>query len=156
MTSCAVIIVQLFSCIFHQIPIFLALPAFFFPIGRRIMPVILGGYAVTIDTFVSDRVLRKIDEFNQKALLNSSAKKPYKPIEISEEGLELIEYLSLDCTSAEGVWHSDAEIKIDKNGFVILNGVKTKDFWDGRIYCEKKPLRLKIRNICGDETVWNL
>ncbi len=117
---------------------------------------LLGGYAVTIDTFVSDRVLRKIDEFNQKALLNSSAKKPYKPIEISEEGLELIEYLSLDCTNAEGVWHSDAEIKIDKNGFVILNGVKTKDFWDGRICCENKPLRLKIRNICGDETVWNV
>ena len=41
---------------------------------------LLGGYAVTIDTFVSDRVLRKIDEFNQKALLNSFAKKPYKPI----------------------------------------------------------------------------
>ena len=117
---------------------------------------LLGGYAVTIDTFVSDRVLRKIDEFNQRALLNSSAKKPYKPIEISEEGLELIEYLSLDCTNAEGVWHSDAEIKIDKNGFVILNGVKTKDFWDGHICCEKKPLRLKIRNICGDETVWNV
>lgn len=117
---------------------------------------LLGGYAVTIDTFVSDRVLRKIDEFNQKALLNSSAKKPYKPIEISEEGLELIEYLSLDCTNAEGVWHSDAEIKIDKNGFVILNGVKTKDFWDGCICCEKKPLRLKIRNICGDETVWEV
>lgn len=117
---------------------------------------LLGGFAVTIDTFVSDRVLRKIDEFNQKALLNSSAKKPYKPIEISEEGLELIEYLSVDCTSAEGVWHSDAEIKIDKNGFVILNGVKTKDFWGGRICCEKKPLRLKIRNICGDETVWEV
>lgn len=117
---------------------------------------LLGGFAVTVDTFVSDRVLRKIDDFNQKALLNSSAKKPYKPIEISEEGLELIEYLSLDCTSAEGVWHSDAEIKIDKNGFVILNGSKTKDFWDGRICCEKKPLRLKIRNICGDETVWEV
>lgn len=117
---------------------------------------LLGGFAVTIDTFVSDRVLRKIDEFNQKALLNSSTKKPYKPIEISEEGLELIEYLSVDCTGAEGIWHSDAEIKIDKNGFVILNGVKTKEFWDGRICCEKKPLRLKIRNICGDETVWEV
>lgn len=112
--------------------------------------------AVTIDTFVSDRVLRKIDEFNQKAMLNASAKKPYKPIEISEEGLELIEYLSVDCTSAEGVWHSDSEIKIDKNGYVIRNGVKTKEFWDGRICSEKKPLRLKIRNICGDETVWTV
>lgn len=126
-----------------------------FNLGER-QDDLLGGFAVTIDTFVSDRVLRKIDEFNQKALLNSSAKKPYKPIEISEEGLELIEYLSVDCTSAEGVWHSDAEIKIDKNGFVILNGVKTKDFWDGRICSEKKPLRLKIRNICGDETVYEV
>lgn len=113
---------------------------------------LLGGWAVRIDKFVSDRVLQKIDEFNRKAALNASAKKPFKPIEISEDGLELIEYLSLDCTSAEGEWHSDSEIKIDKLGYVILNGVKTKDFWDGAIRSEKKPLRLKIRNICGDET----
>lgn len=117
---------------------------------------LFGGYAVTIDKFISDRVLSKIAEFNQKALLNSSAKKPYKPIEISEDGLELIEFLSIDCTSKDGEWHSDSEIKIDKNGFVIVNGNKTKDFWDGKIRCEQKPLRLKIRNICGDETVWEV
>ena len=117
---------------------------------------LLGGYAVTIDKFISDRVLSKIAEFNQKALLNSSAKKPYKPIEISEDGLELIEFLSVDCTATDGEWHSDSEIKIDKNGFVIVNGNKTKEFWDGRIRCEQKPLRLKIRNICGDETVWEV
>ena len=117
---------------------------------------LLGGYAVTIDKFISDRVLSKIAEFNQKALLNSSAKKPYKPIEISEDGLELIEFLSIDCTAIEGEWHSDSEVKIDKNGFVIVNGNKTKEFWDGRIRCEKKPFRLKIRNICGDETVWEV
>ena len=117
---------------------------------------LFGGYAVSIDKFISDRVLSKIAEFNQKALLNSSAKKPYKPIEISEDGLELIEFLSVDCTAAEGEWHSDSEIKIDKNGFVIVNGNKTKDFWDGKIRCEQKPLRLKIRNICGDETVWEV
>lgn len=117
---------------------------------------LFGGYAVTIDKFMSDRVLSKIAEFNQKALLNSSAKKPYNPIEISEDGLELIEFLSVDCTAAEGEWHSDSEIKIDKNGFVIINGAKTKDFWDGSICSENKPLRLKIRNICGDETVWEV
>lgn len=117
---------------------------------------LLGGYAVTIDKFISDRVLSKITEFNQKALLNSSAKKPYKPIEISEDGLELIEFLSVDCTATDGEWHSDSEIKIDKNGYVIVNGNKTKEFWDGRIRSEKKPLRLKIRNICGDETVWEV
>ena len=117
---------------------------------------LFGGYVVSIDTFLSDRVLQKIFEFNQKSLLNSTSKKPFKPIEISDSGLELIEYLSVDCTSLDGEWHSDSEIKIDKNGYVIRNGEKTKEFWNGNIYSENKPLRLKIRNICGDETVWEI
>ena len=112
------------------------------------------GYTVTIDRFISDRVLGKIMEYNQKSMLNS--KKAFKPIEISEDGLELIEFLSLDCTAADGEWHSDSEIKIDKLGYVIRNGQKTKTFWDGTIQSEKQPLRLKIRNICGDETVWDV
>ena len=115
---------------------------------------LLGGYAVTVDKFLSDRVMQKIFEFNEKARMSATAKKSFKPIEISEEGLELIEYLSVDCTAAEGQWHSDSEIKIDKLGYVIRNGTKTKDFWDGTIRSDKKPLRLKIRNICGDETEW--
>lgn len=117
---------------------------------------LFGGYAVVVDTFVSDRVLQKITEFNEKARMNATAKKPFKPIEVSEDGLELIEYLSLDCSAAQGEWHSDSEIKIDKNGYVIRNGEKTKEFWDGTICSEKMPLRLKIRNICGDETVWEV
>ncbi|HCS75131.1 MAG TPA: site-specific DNA-methyltransferase [Clostridiales bacterium] len=115
---------------------------------------LFGGFEVIIEKFASDRVMQKISDFNQKAFLNSSAKKPYKPIEISEDGLELIEFLSVDCTSDCGEWHSDSEIKIDKLGYVIKNGEKTKEFWDGKIRSQKKPLRLKIRNICGDETVW--
>lgn len=115
---------------------------------------LFGGYAVYIDSFVSDRVQGKIAEFNDKNLLNT--KKEFTPITISEEGLELIEFLSVDCTAQDGEWHSDSEIKIDKNGYVIVNGEKTKDFWDGRILCKEKPLRLKIRNICGDETVWDV
>lgn len=113
-----------------------------------------SGYTVTIDRFLSDRVLGKIMEFNNKARLNS--KKSFKPIEVSEEGLELIELLSLDCTARDGEWHSDSEIKIDKLGYVIRNSEKTKEFWDGTIQSEKQPLRLKIRNICGDETVWEV
>ena len=114
---------------------------------------LLGGFAVSIEKFASDRVMQKIDEFNQKAFLNSSEKKPYRPIEISEYGLELIEYASADCTAADGKWHSDSEIKIDKLGYVVKNGEKTKEFWDGTLRCEKRPLRLKVRNICGDESV---
>ena len=117
---------------------------------------LLGGYAITIDKFISDRVMSKIAEFNNKAMLNSSEKKPYKPIIISDDGLELIEFVSVDCTSAEGEWHSDSEIKIDKLGYIIRNGVKTKEFWDCRITSDNKPLRIKIRNICGDETIWEV
>ncbi|MBD5161641.1 MAG: site-specific DNA-methyltransferase [Oscillibacter sp.] len=113
-----------------------------------------GGYAVFVDKFLSDRVMQKIFEFNEKARMNATAKKPFKPIEISEDGLELIEYLSVDCTAAEGEWHSDGEIKIDKLGYVIRNGTKIKDFWDGTVRSDRLPLRLKIRNICGDETTW--
>ena len=116
---------------------------------------LLGGYNVVIDKFLSDRVLSKIREFNEKAFINSG-KKAYKPIEVSDDGLELIEYLSVDCSSNDGEWKSDNEVKIDKNGFVIINGNKTKEFWNGKIHCTQKPLRLKIRNICGDETIWRV
>lgn len=115
---------------------------------------LFGGYAVIIDKFVSDRVHGKIQKFNSESFLNS--KKELNPIEISEEGLELIEFLSVDCTSSEGEWHSDTEIKIDKNGYTIKDGKKTKDFWNSTICSEKKPLRLKVRNICGDETIWDI
>ena len=117
------------------------------------------GWKVELKSFHSDRVLRKIDEVNQKSQQQSIAKgKAFKPIEISDEGLETIEWLSLDCTTADkqAPWHSDAEAKIDRLGYVILNGKKTQDFWDATIRCDQKPLRMKIRNICGDETVFVL
>lgn len=123
---------------------------------EQVQETLIPEYKVTVERFISDRVNQKIDEYNQKAFINSSEKKPYKPITISDEGLEMIEFLSLDCTANSGKWHSDSEIKIDKLGFVILKGIKTKDYWDGSIKSEKPPLRLKIRNICGDETVWTI
>ncbi len=86
-------------------------------------------------------------------MLASNVKKQFTPIEVSDNDLELIEYVSVDCTASEGPWHSDSEIKIDKNSFVIRNGKKTKEFWDATLRSTDKPLRLKIRNICGDETI---
>ena len=120
---------------------------------------LLGGWKLTLKHFHSDRVLRKIDEVNLKGQQQALQKgKSFKPLEISEEGLETIEWLSLDCTTAnpKAPWHSDAEIKIDRLGNVTRNGIKTSDFWDATICSEAKPLRLKIRNICGDETVYVL
>lgn len=120
---------------------------------------LLGGWRLTLKYFHSDRVLRKIDEVNLKGQQQALQKgKDFKPLEISEEGLETIEWLSLDCTTADpkAPWHSDAEIKIDRLGYVTRNGIKTSDFWDATICSESKPLRLKIRNICGDETIYIL
>ena len=117
------------------------------------------GWKVELKSFHSDRVLRKIEEVNLKGQQQSISKgKPFKFIEISDEGLETIEWLSLDCSTSDkqAPWHSDAEVKIDRLGYVIKNGKKTQDFWDATIKCDQKPLRVKIRNICGDETVFVL
>lgn len=112
------------------------------------------GYEIEITKFISDRLIQKINEFNQKGNLQSLTKgKKFEPISISEEGLELIELISLDCENSEGQWHSSTEIKIDKLGYMIKDGVKTKEFWDGKITSDKKPKRIKIRNISGDETI---
>lgn len=112
------------------------------------------GYETEITKFISDRLIQKIGEFNQKGNLQSIAKgKKFNPINISEEGLELIELIALDCKNKEGEWHSTTEIKIDKLGYIIKDGVKSKEFWDGKILSEKKPLRIKVRNISGDETI---
>ncbi len=123
---------------------------------------LFSGWKVEIKQFQSDRVRRKIDEINQKnqlQVLQQKAKgreKTFTPILISDEGLETIEWLSLDCSTSDinVHWHSDSEIKIDKHGYVIENGVKTNDYWDACIRCKKKPLRMKIRNVCGDETIF--
>jgi adenine-specific DNA-methyltransferase len=112
------------------------------------------GYETEITKFISDRLIQKINEFNQKGNLQSLTKgKKFEPISISEEGLELIELIALDCENAEGQWHSSTEIKIDKLGYVIKDGTKTKGFWDGKITSDMKPKRIKIRNISGDETI---
>lgn len=129
-----------------------------------------NGFEIEFNNFVSDRLTQKIEEYNQKRKLQhnkkdlleiseeteetaTSKKAKFKPLEISENGLELIEFVSLDCTNQEGVWKSDIELKIDKNSFVILNGEKKKEFWNGKILSDKKPLRMKIRNIAGDESI---
>jgi adenine-specific DNA-methyltransferase len=111
-----------------------------------------AGYETEISEFISDRLLQKISEFNQKGVLQAKGK-TFTPISICDEGLELIELIALDCENSEGAWHSSTEIKIDKLGYVIKDGVKSKTFWNGKITSAKPPKRIKIRNISGDETV---
>lgn len=114
------------------------------------------GYELTITQFLSDRVNQKIRAYNEKKAAQSiKNSKTFTPISISKNGLECIEYISIDCENADknATWKSSSEIKITKNSFIVKNGVKTKEFWNGKITSSKKPLRLKVRNICGDESV---
>lgn len=121
----------------------------------------LNVWQVAIDTFLSDRVMTRIREYNQKSEVQAQSKGiAYTPLTISDEGLETIEWLSLDCEHGEPdtPWHSDVEIYIDKNGYAALNGKATGKFWDGTISTidDRCPLRLKIRNICGDESIFEI
>ena len=125
-------------------------------------------WQVAIDSFHCERVIKKIDEYNLKmqeqiatAAEDEKKKKQFTPMTISAEGLECIEWLSLDCTSPEeqDEWHSDVELKIETDSHVRYNnGEKSQNYWDGTIRTldERKPFRMKIRNICGDETIFLL
>lgn len=114
-----------------------------------------GGYIVDIDKFYSDAVVRRINSFNLKSAQNDKKGK-FKPITISDNGMELIEFISLDCTNDEGVWNSDTEVKIEYTSKLTIDGKKTDDYWNGKVYSAKKPLRIKVRNICGDETIFKI
>ena len=107
---------------------------------------------------------KKVHDFNEKGVLQTNKKRAsgksanFSKIKLSDEGLETIEWASVDCVNAEknAPWHSDMEVKIEKMGTVTINGKKTQDYWDACIVSDDKPLRLKIRNICGDETIFVL
>lgn len=113
---------------------------------------LLAPQLFRVKGFESDYVRGKIAEFNESSLLNQKKDKPFKEVKISDEGLEMLEAIFLDCGKKKGVFHADVSLKIDKFGYAILNGVKTGKLWDGTIPCPSKPLRIRTRNICGDET----
>ena len=122
------------------------------------------GWKLQLKSFHSDRVAKKVHDFNEKGVLQANKKRAsgksanFSKIKLSDEGLETIEWASVDCVNAEknAPWHSDMEVKIEKMGTVTINGKKTQDYWDASIVSDDKPLRLKIRNICGDETIFVL
>ena len=109
-------------------------------------------WKLTVTRFSSDRVRQKIEEYNQRGEANPG-KRGFTPIRLSEEGLETLEAVAADCTSATGPFHADRDLRVDKLGRVVLDGVKTSDLWDGTLSLPVRPLRLRFRNICGDETV---
>lgn len=65
----------------------------------------------------------------------------------------VIYYLNCTFVNLDAHLHPDWETKIDKDRTITINGCKTSDFRAGTIHADTKPLRMKIRNICGDETI---
>jgi len=109
-------------------------------------------WKLTVTRFSSDRVRQKIEEYNQRGEANPG-KRGFTPIRLSEEGLETLEAVAADCTSDSGPFRADRDLRVDKLGRVVLDGAKTSDLWDGTLSLPVRPLRLRFRNICGDETV---
>ena len=54
-------------------------------------------FVTHITEFHSDRLQQKISEFNDKRQLKMANRSEIKPVLISAEGLELIEWLAVDC-----------------------------------------------------------
>jgi adenine-specific DNA-methyltransferase len=116
-------------------------------------------FKVVVQRYHSDYLAGKLAEVVAKKQLQPSAmtgaagksKAAALPVGLSADGLECIEWLSVDCTALEGSWRSAAEAKIDVKNRLVLNGVRQTTKWDGTLLCADAPKRLRVRNVAGDE-----
>jgi adenine-specific DNA-methyltransferase len=121
-------------------------------------------YRVVLERYHSDYLARKLAEVVSKKALQPSAmaskagqaKTATLPVGLSQDGLECIEWLSLDCVAADGPWHSSVEAKIDVKNRLTLNGVRQTTAWNGTLLCAAEPRRLRVRNVAGDELTLSL
>jgi DNA modification methylase len=108
----------------------------------------ISPYTIKIKSIKDTDLRNRIETYNKRHIAS--------PIKISNEGLELISFVSLDCSNYNGVWVSDEEIKISKDGYTMVNGKETKTFWNGTILSFDEPLRIKVRDIIGNEIIYIL
>ena len=106
------------------------------------------GKRVRVARFFSPQVAEQVTARNARAKKN--------PLPLDPSGLDCLEYVSLDCTSAQGPWHSAREVVIDRRGLATLDGKATRARWDGTLAGPKRPLRVKLRDILGRESIWTL
>lgn len=65
------------------------------------------GWKLQLKSFHSDRVAKKVHDFNEKGVLQTNKKRAsgksanFSKIKLSDEGLETIEWASVDCVNAE-------------------------------------------------------
>jgi adenine-specific DNA-methyltransferase len=94
-------------------------------------------YKVEIKRFFSPYLKNKIDEYNAKRI------KKNNEVNISENGLELIEAVQFD-TTLKDFWISNKALE-DKAGI--------KEKIKGTYYLDTDKFKIKIRNIAGDEII---
>jgi len=119
------------------------------------------GYRVVVERYYSDYLARKLTEVTMKKALQPTALRDKAataalPAGLSVDGLECIEWLSLDCVAVEGAWTSSAEAKVDVKNRLTVNGVRQPHPWDGSLLCQNVPKRLRVRNVAGDEVTVGL
>ena len=99
---------------------------------------------VEIKKYYSPYLKNKIDEYNaQKTKSGTIEQDLSKRVEISKEGLELIEAVQFD-TTLKKVWKSNPALE-DKAG--------AKEKIKGAYLLDTDKFKLKIRNIAGDEII---
>jgi putative transposase len=119
-----------------------------------------AGQRVTIRRYYSSYLQKKVDEFNARKVHkqltpskngegaeDDAPTNGSKAIVISPEGLELIEAVQFDHALREdGVWTSELALE-DKAG--------PKEKIKATYLLPSGPFQMKIRNIAGDEMVWD-
>lgn len=104
-------------------------------------------YKVEIKQYFSPYIKNKLDDFNQKREETVfKNQKEYKPIQLSETGLEMVESIQFDTTLKEKIWTSNLALE-DKAD--VMSKVK------GIYYTSTDKFKIKIRNIAGDELILN-
>ena len=104
-----------------------------------------GKYKVEIKQYFSPYLKTKIDDFNEKRKAIAFKKQQeYKPLELSESGLELIESVQFDTTLKNGYWTSNTNLE-DK--------AEIKGKVKGIYFLDTDKFEMKIRNIAGDELI---
>lgn len=93
------------------------------------------GFIVKINNYFSPYLKRKIDDENRRKINKD------KIIKLSDNGYELIEYISFDTTLNEQ-WISEIEEIIEPNTQM-----------KGQYFLKTDRFKMKIRNIAGDEIV---
>ncbi len=103
-------------------------------------------YKVEIKKFYSPYLYKKLDDYNAKKTKARKIEQDLsKAVEISNNGLEMIEAVQFD-TTLDDIWKSNPELE-DKAG--IKEKIKATYMLD------TNKFKMKIRNIAGDEIIIN-